>query len=62
MSAGVHIGAIADKDSLDALASAFVKIIQSGGDPKTARLAIECIGKAAKVENVQIGTLNVVNK
>lgn len=61
MKTGIHIGAIADKGSLDAMADALIRIIQAGGDQKTARAAIAAIGTAAKVEHVSISNVYINN-
>lgn len=61
MRTGIHIGAVVDEKSVDALANAMIRIMQAGGDQKTARAAIAALGVAAKVEHITLSDVMINN-
>lgn len=54
MQTGMNIGTVVDKDSLDAVTSAIVKIMDQRADQDTIRHALDTLGKMARVEGVTI--------
>jgi hypothetical protein len=54
MNTGFNIGTSVSADSLEPLADAIVRILETGADQKTKRHAVDALARMARVEGVTI--------
>lgn len=54
MQTAMNIGTVVDKDSLEPLTDAIVRILEATGDQKTKQKALETLARMARVEGVTI--------
>lgn len=54
MQTAMNIGTVIDKESLDPLTDAIVRIMEARADQRTIRAALNAFGRMAKVEGVTI--------
>lgn len=54
MKTGMHIGTVVDKQSLEPLTDAIMRILDAKADQRTIRKALEVLSVSAEVKNVSI--------
>lgn len=59
MNTGMHIGTVVNKESLDPLADAIVRIMEAKADQETIRAGLQALIATARVENVTIQNVTV---